>query len=138
MCVCVLFLIPHPQTFIPYSDFFLFSHFWPSPRCMAVPGPGIESEPQLRQPWILNPLHWARDRTDISTETSWIINPLHHSSNSSLICIFFCLFRVTPAAYGGSQARAPRSCRPRTQLRSLRAESAAYTTAHCNAASLTH
>ena len=34
---------------------------------MDVPGPGIESEaqlrpvPQLRQCWILNPLHWARD-----------------------------------------------------------------------------
>ena len=42
---------------------------------MEVPGPGIESEPQLRctpqlqQCQILNPLHQARDQTHAATET---------------------------------------------------------------------
>lgn len=29
---------------------------WPHPRRVGVPGPGVESEPQLWQLWILNPL----------------------------------------------------------------------------------
>ena len=58
---------------------------------MDVPGPGIESElelrpmPQLQQCWILNPLCQARDRTGASTEISQIINPLHHSKNSNIL-----------------------------------------------------
>ena len=44
-------------------------------RHMKVPGPGIESEPQLqpvpqlRQHWILNPLCWAGDQTFASAAT---------------------------------------------------------------------
>lgn len=34
-----------------------------------VPGPGLESGPQRQQCRILNPLHWAWDRTLASTET---------------------------------------------------------------------
>ena len=53
-----------------------------------------------------NPLSKARDRTHIFTDTSWILNPLSHNGNSRFIFIF-CLFRVTPVAYGSFQARGP-------------------------------
>ena len=59
-----------------------FFHFWPFPRHMEVPWPGIKSKPQLQQHWILNPLCWAGDWTGASKETSWIINPLYRSRNS--------------------------------------------------------
>ena len=59
---------------------------------------------------------------------------------------FLCLFafsRATPTPYGGSQARgrigaAAAKPSPEPQQRGIRAESATYTTAHCNAGSLTH
>ena len=66
----------------------LFISFFPfqlHPQHMEVPGPGIESEPELQQLWqhrILNPLCWARDQTSATTETSQIINLPHHSGNS--------------------------------------------------------
>lgn len=66
---------------------------WLHPRCVIVPGPGIESEPQLRpmpqpqQCWILQPtaLGWASNqhlRRDLSRGCGWILNPLCHSGNS--------------------------------------------------------
>ena len=64
---------------------------------------------------------------------------------------FFGLFRATPAAYGGSQARGligaaaaslhhSYSCQPTPQLqqRQIQTESSTYTTAHGNTGSLTH
>ena len=69
--------------------FFLFLFFQLHPWDLEFPGPGIESElelrpaPQLQQCRILNPLHWAGDQTLISMETKQIINPLCHSRNSS-------------------------------------------------------
>ena len=48
-----------------------FSFFFGFPASYGVPGPRIRSEPQLppkphlQQPWILNPLCWARDQTRI-------------------------------------------------------------------------
>ena len=52
---------------------------------MEIPGPVIESEPELQptlqQRRILNPLHWAGDQTGASGD-KWIINPLNHSGNS--------------------------------------------------------
>ena len=55
----------------------------------------------------------------------------------------FCLFRVTPIAYGGSQARGSnQSCcyrpTPQPQQRQIWAASVTYTTAHGNARSSTH
>ena len=50
---------------------------------------------------------------------------------------FFCLFRVTPVAYGGSQARDPVGGGA-TGLHGIRATSAIYTIAHGNARSSTH
>ena len=82
-------------------------HLWPTPCC--------------RQRWILNPLNKARDRTHILMDTSRVLNPLRHSRNSKSVYIStgarsilefswlfvfaFLLFRATPMAYGGSQAR---------------------------------
>ena len=57
--------------------------------------------------------------------------------------IFFYLFRATPTAYGGSQARGligavAAKTRPEPQQLGTRAASATYTSAHSNAESLTH
>ena len=53
------------------------------------------------------------------------------------------LFRATPAAYGGSQARGligavTAELMPEPQQRGIQAASLTYTTAHSNAGSLTH
>ena len=61
--------------------FHIFFFFLVHPQHMEVPGPRTESEPQLQQCWILNPLHWARDQSGNATEKSQIINPLYHSGN---------------------------------------------------------
>ena len=56
----------------------------------------------------------------------------------------FCLFRAKLAVYGGSQARwsiravAASLGTPEPQQRQIRATFLTYTTAHANAASLTH
>ena len=50
---------------------------------------------------------------------------------------FFFLFRATPAAYGGSQARDPIGATAYSNAR-IQATSATYSTAHSNAGSLTH
>ena len=59
-----------------------------------------------------------------------------------MFVFFYCLFRATPKAYGGSQARGligACSCRPtpEPQQRQIRAASATYTTAHSNTGCLT-
>ena len=51
--------------------------------------------------------------------------------------IFVCLFRATPAAYGGSQARGLIRA-VAVSLRQIRTASVTYSTAHNNAGSLTH
>ena len=57
--------------------------------------------------------------------------------------IYLFIFRASPVAYGGSQARgligavAASLCQEPQQL-GIRAESTIYTTAHGNAGSLTH
>ena len=40
---------------------------WLHPQYMEVPGPGIESKPQMQKPGPFNPLHWTRDGTRAST-----------------------------------------------------------------------
>ena len=54
--------------------------------------------------------------------------------------IFFCLFRASPTAYGGSQAMGliGATVTPQPQPRQIPAVSATYATAHGNARSLTH
>ena len=59
------------------------------------------------------------------------------------VCLFVLLFRATPSAYRGSQARGrigATSCRPTPQPQQLRirAASVTYTTAHGSTSSLTH
>ena len=56
--------------FISLLDFIFFL-FWPYLQYMDVPRPGTESEPQLRQHSILNPLCQAGDQTCAATETMW-------------------------------------------------------------------
>ena len=63
---------------------------------MGVPGPGVESEPQLQQRPILNPLHWAGDGTCTSAVTQ---------AAAVGFFFFFFFFRATTVAYAGSQAR---------------------------------
>ena len=48
-----------------FSLFFL----WPHPQHVEVPGPETESEPQLWQCWILNPLCLAGDGAPTSAAT---------------------------------------------------------------------
>ena len=77
------------------SYFFFF--FWLCPWRAEVPGPGIQSKPQLppipqlQQHQILNPLHWAGAQTPTSAVTcaccSQILNPLYHSEN--FCCYYF-------------------------------------------------
>ena len=59
-----------------------------------------------------------------------------------LLYFIFCLFRATPAGYGGSQARsqirAVATSMSQPQQRQFRATSAIYTTAHDNARSVTN
>ena len=50
----------------------------------------------------------------------------------AFFCLFVCLLRAAPAAYGGSQAR------PEPQQCGIRAASATYTTVHGNTGFLTH
>ena len=64
---------------------FVFVFVLPCLQHIEVPGPGTESElqlrptPQLQQHWILNPVHWAKYQIHETTaETMW-----HHSGNSS-------------------------------------------------------
>ena len=69
---------------IPFLFFFFlfFSFFF---FFLSCPELELWPTPQLQQCWILNPVHWARDQTGTSPETSWIINPLHHSRNANNI-----------------------------------------------------
>ena len=63
------------------------------------------------------------------------------AAQRSLTSLFlFCLFRATPEAYGGSQARGwiGATAMPQPQQCGIRATSVIYTTAHGNAGSLTH
>ena len=59
-----------------------------------------------------------------------------------LFFFFFWLFRATPTAHGGSQARGLISCgqwpTPESQQQGIRASSSTYTTGHSNAGSSTH
>ena len=74
---------------------FLSSSFSATPVAYgSCPGPGTEFKPelwptpQLQQCRILNPLWWAGDQTNASTETSRITNPLDHSGNSADFLIY--------------------------------------------------
>ena len=56
---------------------------------------------------------------------------------------FFCLFRATPEAYGGSQARGriratTAQAMPHPQQHQIQAVSVSYTITHSNTRSLTH
>ena len=105
-----------------------YTHFFFSPSCYPAayegPGPGIESQLQLRPTLqaaaTLAPLtHCARQGSNLCPGTAETPPaPVHHSRNSrctsslmqrisapTFFCLFVCLFRATPAAYGGSQAR---------------------------------
>ena len=73
--------------------------------------------------------HRARPGIDsVSSQAlCWVLNPLSHNGNYYLFTYFiFLLFRASPAAYGGSQARSP-----------IRATAPAYTTA-TTASDLSH
>ena len=76
---------------------------------------------------------------------AWLVYflPEFWTCAATSVCFWsFCLFRVTPVAYGGSQARGPirTVAQPMPQPQQLRiwAMSVTYTTAHSNAESLIH
>ena len=79
----------------PYWDasnfhLFIYLFLWPHLRHMEVPGPGIESKPQLQSmPQLarsFNPLHEAVGLNPSLCSDTWhcnqIFNPLHHNRNS--------------------------------------------------------
>ena len=86
---------------------------------MDVPGPGIESESQLRPMLQLQPrwMHWVGQglNWNLCSDLSWcsqILNPqstIHGvmaGTPCKAFCLFVCfLFMATPKAYGNSQAR---------------------------------
>ena len=112
--------------------FCVFCFVLPQPQYMEVLGPGIESEPQLwplpqlLQHWILNSLYHSRNSNnwwslalcparyqDLSEQPllKALKQPQEGSTVTSIlftslffVFFFFCLFRATPDAYGGSQA----------------------------------
>ena len=61
----------------------------------------------LQQHQILNSLRGAKDRTHLLMDTSQVLNLLSPDGNYLNYFFFFCPFRATPTAYGGSQARGP-------------------------------
>ena len=67
---CCLFLC---EITLPELLFFIYFYFLASPTAYGSSWPEIEFElqlwPQLVQCWILNPLHWAGDRTYPSAAT---------------------------------------------------------------------
>jgi len=81
----------------------IFFFLWPNPWCVEVPGPGTESEPQLRptpqlqQHQILNRLPQAEDQTCASTATRATAGtmpdpePTALQGNSYLLSFFPCL-----------------------------------------------
>ena len=86
---------------------------------MEVPGPGIKSKlelqpVQLQQHQILNPLRWARNQTNTSTETRLIINPVHHCRNSHQQS-----FILQLSEPGLSHSQAPEQHRHRAALNSV-------------------
>ena len=92
-------------------------------------------------------LHFSAVMRPYTLRTSSGSSPLLHlwfRWSASLVDVappFFLLFRATPVAYGGSQARGwIRATATRAQPQQLgnQAASATYTTAHSNAGSLTH
>ena len=93
--------------------------------------------------------HYREYRKNLykSPKKEWITlvdAELHIPGNAGFCFVLFCLFRATPVAYGGSQARGLIRA-VATGLRQSPAAatwdpswSATYTTAHGNAGSLTH
>ena len=79
---------------VSFIFFFFFFLFWLPPRPMEVPGPGIESRPQLwptpqlHQCWIINSQHWAGNRTCAAAETGAVPQRelLHKCFDVSLRC----------------------------------------------------
>ena len=92
---------------LTFYFFCLFFFLWPHLRHIEVPGPGVESELQLRstmpQPWqhgiqaasatyatacsnagSLATEYKARDRTCILLDTNWVLNLLSHNGNAVL------------------------------------------------------
>ena len=93
----------------------------------------------LWQCWILNALNEPRDQTHILLDTCRCLYPMSHNEDSKysgFFCFCFCfftLFRATPKAFGGSQARGLIGAVATGWIWAL---SATYTTAHGNAESL--
>lgn len=67
--------------------------FLAAPRAWGSSGPGIKSEPQLQQCWILGPLHQTRDQTTWLQRQHWILILLHHMGTQR---IFFSSFILPP------------------------------------------
>ena len=110
--------------FLPYFILFYCSCLWLHSQHMEVPRLEVESELQLltytiaaarattdlsrscglhHSSWqhqILSPLSEAREHTHILRDTSWICFPC-----ATVLPYFILFFRVTPVAYGNSQAR---------------------------------
>ena len=101
-CFIFIFLvtqIPSPvnRLFGSFVHFFSFFLFWLCPWHMEVPGPGIESEPQL---WptppvaMIDPLiHCPGMRIEPMPpqRQPWILNPMCHSGNCSFVHFFYCI-----------------------------------------------
>ena len=111
---------------------FVFFFFLPSSWHVEVPRPGTEPEPQLQLALQL----WQHQ----------ILNPPRHKGASLTLYsffFFFCYFKATFVAYGGSQAMswvgatAAGLCHSQQKFR-IWAKFVTYATAHGNAGSLTH
>ena len=113
---------------------------------MEVPRSGIESELQLQQCQILNPLWQAGDQTCTSA-AAWAIavgfltNCAIDGTLINILFIYlFLLFRASPVAYGSFQARGLFRATVANLHHShsnARSESLTFTTGHVNARSLT-
>ena len=69
-----------------HTRYYYFLPYGSNPGPMEVTRPGIESEPQLRQCWILNLLHRG-ERSNPHRGSDWkrqcqLLNPPHHSRDS--------------------------------------------------------
>ena len=103
--------------------------------------------PRFKGSVDLTHLHFVEELKDLEEYLShkkWMeVVIIITTSLSLFFFLSFCLFRATPPAYGGSQARGlNQSCSlqptPQSQQRRIWAASVTYTTAHSNTGSLTH
>ena len=91
------------------------------------------------------PVHsWEKEMGILLAQQFGFLHGIWHSKIIGNITIFFFLFRTSPMAYGGSPARGPVRAiaaglyHSQPQQCRIWAMSAAYTTAHGNAWSVTH